>query len=100
MSKITIDIDKINKDLIPNAKTQKSNVLNALIYAKKVNFPNGDFNWGDISSKLDDCVSNSDKYLQWIEGQSRKFSNNINNIIEDVSLIDIEEVKKNNIIVN
>jgi hypothetical protein len=100
MSKITIDTDKINKDLIPIAKTQQSNISNALIYSKKVNYPNGEFNWSDVSSKIDDCVSKSNKYLQWIEEQSRKFSNNINNIIEDVSLIDIEEVKKNNISVN
>lgn len=94
MSKVDIDTDKISNDLIPLAREQYGKIVSARGNASKVSIPNDAYDWGSVYSKIDDCVSQSDKYLKWIESINTSYVNDITNKVDDINNIQIENISK------
>lgn len=94
MAKVDIDTDKISSDLIPLAREQYGKIVSARGNASKVSIPNDAYNWSDVYSKIDDCVTQSDKYLKWIENLNTSYVNDITNKVDEFNTIEIESISK------
>lgn len=97
MSKVNIDTDKINSQLVTLAGDAYTEIKNAYAYASNVKFPNDEYSWrNNIFSKIQNFLSDTEKYKNWAAGLSETFSNNLNNNLEDISLIVVDEVTATN----
>lgn len=94
MSKVNIDVEKINNELIPSSKSLLSSIKSTYSKSLGISFPEGDYGWNNAISRLDDCVEMTDKYVNWInsiyEGYNKAFTDGV----ESISSNKIGEVTK------
>lgn len=95
MSKVKIDTEKISGSLIPLAKNHHSQISGANSYASRVNYPHDDYNWGNVKSKIQDCVERAAKYSNWINAQNSKLNSAINSLGEEITDVTVDAVRKN-----
>jgi len=94
MAVIKVNTKKLNdaKSLI---KQNEIEINMAINYSNKVEFPHGSVNWASIKSELEDCKTKSDTYFNWINEQSKKIDNIVNDAVVNIYNINVEEVNKN-----
>ena len=98
MTKIMVDTDKIDKSLLSQVQNAKTNISNTKQNAEGVNFPNNEYNWSDITSKIGDCEEELIKYINWITEVNNNYKNNINDFKENLEKIKIEKLNFENIL--
>lgn len=94
MTKINVDTDIISNNLLPLAKSEMDKISNAVYYANRVHFPNGEYDWPKIVGELNDCREESNKYIRWIADINEKYVNHLVDRIDDINSISIDELKK------
>lgn len=94
MPKVKYDTNVVNEDCLPSATAAIENIQNASSKASPISFPEGDFGWGNVVTKLNDASEGINKYANWIKSidESMKLTNqkgeeNLANIkFEDINL--------------
>ena len=99
MAKVDVDIDSINKDLVPISSTLVSNIKSVQSNATGIDFPDSDYNCSNIVSKIDDCVDNSEKYEKWVNSLGESYNKAFTDGVESISSNKVEEVQKVSIVV-
>lgn len=97
--KIFVDTDKISNSMQPLIKSQKQKIYNTRNIASSFNYPNGEYNWREVVSKIDDCCKKTDSYISWSNDLNKDLINDLNNGRENIKAINVTNVTKNNMIV-
>lgn len=92
MSKIKIDTDKIENTSLPLSRKVYSYNVFAKNYAAKVNFSSGEFDWGNVYNKIDDCMDKIEHYTKWIDSINRSVISCVTDSLEDISAVKVEEI--------
>jgi len=93
MSKINYDGHIITETLIPAIEKSLKQLKIASVQASNINYPNGEVNWPQIKSKINDCLIKTEKYLSWLKEIDTKYSQNLENLQESMKEITIEDIK-------
>lgn len=97
MTKIMVDTEKIGKDLINDVKKTKSYITYAKQTAQKVNFPNDEYDWSNITSHISDCEDELNKYINWMNELNKNYKSNINEFIDKLDKIQVDKLEFNNL---
>ena len=93
MSKLLIDTDKIDNDLLSQARNSKSHIQTTRNNAQRVNMPNDDYNWSRVTSQIEDCVDETEKYINWIKEVNRKYKDGIINSTDLINKVNTTELQ-------
>jgi len=99
MVKVNINIDKIENALKDYSAKEAYLIKTVQSNASRVSFPEGDYGWGNVVEKIDDCVEKANKYVSWVNKISSEYSKTFTSGAENISSNKIKEVPINTIIV-
>ena len=97
MTKIMVNTDLIDKNLITQAKTAKNYISKTKSSAQRVGFPNDEYSWSNITSQIADCENALSKYINWINEVNNDYKKSINNFSERLDKIKIEKLDFNSL---
>ena len=92
MPKVEIDVDKINRDLLPlTTKTinQLSTVCNL---ASRVRYPSDDFGWSKVVGGLKDCNNSISIFNTWMQNTNANLNKSLQEEMEELQSIVIDPV--------
>lgn len=92
MGKVVVDTDVISRDLIPASNTNLNYIRNAFNNANAVG--TSEYNWGNIKSRIEDCVEAASKYSEWINSINTSYNSCCTSNLEELGKIEINEVKR------
>lgn len=99
MSKVKYNGNKITNIIKPAIINSISHLNSAIEVASGVSFPNDEFNFGNVKADLNDCLSSSKKYQNWISTINTNFDTIFNNEEIAIQEIKVNSVKQRNSIV-
>lgn len=99
MAKVKYNEDKLKNSLQPAVGSSLANLNNAIAKANSVNFPDGDLGWGSVKNELNDCLTNTRKYSNWLNDISEKFSNTFLLFDDNINKVKVEAIKSKDSIV-
>ena len=97
MAKVSIDTEVLSRDLVPLAKKGLNQICDVRNNAAYTDFPYDDYNWGNIYERIDSCVDDTVKYVNWINGICYKFNNSVANCVADINKIVVDDVVISNL---
>ena len=92
---IDIDTGKIEKDLLPMANENSNIISSAKSYANRVNMPNGEYNWSNVASQIEDCATKGSKYLNWLSSITASYNKCISDKCDELTSLEIIDIVKN-----
>ena len=93
MAKVEIDTDVEGNELLPLVEEEVKNLNAALDEASVISFPDSGFGWGNVISKISDCVNIANKYNNWINRVHTSYIKNINDNTEVLAKFKLDDVK-------
>ena len=98
MSKVKIDTDKVSKNITPEINNNLRIIGNCLTYAGWVDSSVVD-GWSNVRGQISDCVNKTKKYNTWIHELSNKIVTGMNESLEEISSLQVEDIKRNDVVV-
>ena len=99
MSKVKYNGNNIINIIKPAIINSIGHLNSAIEVASGVSFPNDEFNFGNVKADLNDCLSSSKKYQNWISTINTNFDTIFNNEEIAIQEIKVNSVKQRNSIV-
>ena len=100
MATINYNKDIFTNTLIPTAENAKKKLNTAISISEKITYSyGGEIDWARRKNKLNDCLKEIQKYIEWLNEIKRNFSSNTETFKDELNKIKIENIKARNSIV-
>lgn len=93
MPKVMIDLDKMERELIPDTNRSLAQMNTVVGSASRVQVPSG-LNWGGVVQNLQDCANDIRLFSKWLTNTHSSMKNAINNSVDDIEKKTIDPVTK------
>lgn len=94
MPKVYFDSDSLKNKAFPKIKKVIGNLDATINASNSVHYPNGDFDWGTLTSNLGTCKDYLSTFSNWINNFDSSMGQEIINNEDVITTLTVEEVKQ------